>query len=182
MCSLTKWCLTWKCKWSKRVTEFFPADKIAPIDIHRCLLSVNGDQTVDVSTVRRWVVRFSSGCVYEHGMQAHVHHWQKCTADGGDCWKTVFCSWEFAVSNNVIVLFVVVSVEINGRHYFRSDLCVTASHLVVVISWYQKYLLARLCVWGASCLVIAELSLKNVLLENLWQWREKCLDVSLPAV
>jgi len=35
--------------------------------------------------VRRWVVRFSSGCVYEHGMQAHVHHWQKCTADGGDC-------------------------------------------------------------------------------------------------
>ena len=37
-------------------------------------------------------------------------------------WKIVFCSWEFALSNSVIVLFVsiVVSMEINRRHYFRS--------------------------------------------------------------
>jgi hypothetical protein len=41
------------------VTEFLYAEKIAPDDIHRRLL--NGDQTVDVSTVRRRVVRFSSG-------------------------------------------------------------------------------------------------------------------------
>jgi len=35
--------------------------KIAPLDIHQCLLDVNGDKTVDVSTVRWWVVCFSCG-------------------------------------------------------------------------------------------------------------------------
>jgi len=35
--------------------------KTAPNDIHRRLLNVYGDQTVDVSTVRRWVARFCSG-------------------------------------------------------------------------------------------------------------------------
>jgi hypothetical protein len=34
--------------------------KNALSDIHRRLLKVYGDQTVDVSTVRRWVARFSS--------------------------------------------------------------------------------------------------------------------------
>ena len=43
------------------VIEFLHAEKIAPNDIHRRLLNVYGDQTVDVSTVRRWVARFSSG-------------------------------------------------------------------------------------------------------------------------
>ena len=35
--------------------------KTVPNDIHRRLLNVYGDETVDVSTVRWWVVRFSSG-------------------------------------------------------------------------------------------------------------------------
>ena len=43
------------------VTEFLHAEKIAPNDIHRRLLNVYGDQTVDVSTVGRWVTRFGSG-------------------------------------------------------------------------------------------------------------------------
>jgi len=43
------------------VIEFLHAERIAPIDIHRRLLNVYGALTVDVSTVRRWVVRFSSG-------------------------------------------------------------------------------------------------------------------------
>jgi len=43
------------------VIELLHAEKIAPNDIHRRLLNVYGDQTVDVSTVRRWVARFSSG-------------------------------------------------------------------------------------------------------------------------
>jgi len=43
------------------VIELLHAEKIAPIDIHRRLLNVCGDQTVDVSTVRQWVARFSSG-------------------------------------------------------------------------------------------------------------------------
>jgi len=43
------------------VIEFLHAQKIAPNDIHRRLLNVYGDQTVDVGTVRRWVARFSIG-------------------------------------------------------------------------------------------------------------------------
>ena len=43
------------------VTEFLHTDKMAPTDIHRHLLNSYRDQTVDVSTVRWWVVHFSSG-------------------------------------------------------------------------------------------------------------------------
>ena len=44
------------------VIEFLHAEKKnAPNDIHRRLLNVYGDQTVDVSTMRRWVARFSNG-------------------------------------------------------------------------------------------------------------------------
>jgi len=43
------------------VIEFLHAEKNAPNDIHQCVLNVYGDQTVDVSTVRWWVARFSSG-------------------------------------------------------------------------------------------------------------------------
>ena len=32
--------------------EFLCVEEMAPTDIHRCLLKVSGDQTVDVSTVR----------------------------------------------------------------------------------------------------------------------------------
>ena len=39
--------------------ESFHVDYNAPIDIHRFSLDVSGDQTVDVSTMRQWVVGFS---------------------------------------------------------------------------------------------------------------------------
>ena len=45
------------------VTEFLRAEKIAPTDIHPHLLNVYGDQPLGVSTVRQWVVHFSSGVV-----------------------------------------------------------------------------------------------------------------------
>ena len=41
--------------------EFLHAEKIAPTDVHECLLNISGDETVDLSTVRWWVVCFSSG-------------------------------------------------------------------------------------------------------------------------
>ena len=41
--------------------EFLHVEKIAPFDFHLHLLNVHEDQTVDVSTVRWWVVCFSSG-------------------------------------------------------------------------------------------------------------------------
>ena len=60
--------------------------KMVPTDIHQCLLNVCGEQTVDVSTVRCWVVCFSSdncdsgsACAsvdfYKHGLRALAHCW-----------------------------------------------------------------------------------------------------------
>ena len=66
---------------------FLNTEKVAPSYSHQHLLNVHGDQTVDVSTVRLWMVHFSSGNrhwitssgtdYYKHGMQALVHLWQK---------------------------------------------------------------------------------------------------------
>jgi len=43
------------------VIEFLTADKIPPIEIHRRMQAVYGDQYVVVSTVRRWVRQFKDG-------------------------------------------------------------------------------------------------------------------------
>jgi len=45
----------------RSVTECLFVEKMASTDIHQHSLTVYGDQAVDVSTVRRWVLRFSSG-------------------------------------------------------------------------------------------------------------------------
>ena len=39
----------------RAVIEFLTAEKVNPIEIHRRMQAVCGDQCVDVSTVRRWV-------------------------------------------------------------------------------------------------------------------------------
>ena len=39
----------------RAVIEFLTAEKVPPIEIHRRMQAVYGDQCVDVSTVRRWV-------------------------------------------------------------------------------------------------------------------------------
>ena len=39
--------------------EFLHTEEMAPTDIHELMLSVYAGQTVDVSTVRQWVVCFS---------------------------------------------------------------------------------------------------------------------------
>jgi len=66
---------------------------MVPIDIHQCLLNIGGDPTVDVAQggvggafqqQRQWVT-FAGADFYKHGMQAAVHHWQRCTANSGDC-------------------------------------------------------------------------------------------------
>ena len=46
--------------WTKCVIEFLPALKMALIDICQHLLNIYGDQTVGVSTVRQWLLHFSS--------------------------------------------------------------------------------------------------------------------------
>ena len=45
----------------RAVIEFLTAEKIPPIEIHRRMQAVYGDQWVDVSRVRRWVRRFKDG-------------------------------------------------------------------------------------------------------------------------
>ncbi|PNF39785.1 hypothetical protein B7P43_G03494, partial [Cryptotermes secundus] len=50
----------------KCVIEFLTAKQIVPIDIHRHLLKVYRDNTVDVSTVIRWAVYFNSGKIEVH--------------------------------------------------------------------------------------------------------------------
>ena len=41
----------------RAVIEFLIAGKVPPIEIHRRMQAVYGDQRVDVNTVRRWVRR-----------------------------------------------------------------------------------------------------------------------------
>jgi hypothetical protein len=43
------------------VIEFLTGEKVPPIEIHRRMQAVCGDQCVAVSTVRRWVRRFKDG-------------------------------------------------------------------------------------------------------------------------
>ena len=43
------------------VTEFLTVEKVPPIEIHKRMQAVYGDQRVDVSTVRHWVRRFKDG-------------------------------------------------------------------------------------------------------------------------
>jgi len=45
----------------RAVIEFLTAEKVLPIEIHRRMQAVYGDQCADVSTVRRWVRRFKDG-------------------------------------------------------------------------------------------------------------------------
>ena len=46
---------------AKYGTELLHVKKMVPTDINKHMLNVDGNQPVDVSTVRRWVVHFSSG-------------------------------------------------------------------------------------------------------------------------
>ena len=59
------------------VTEFLSVEKMARINIHQCLLNVHGDQTVNVSTVRWWVVHFIS---VNSSVKDKPHSGQLCTA------------------------------------------------------------------------------------------------------
>ena len=77
--SLTKWCLTLKCLWSRGVSlNSSMWKKTAYINIYQCLLNAFGEQTVDFST-GRWMVCFSSGDTNvkdkPHSRQPHTHSW-----------------------------------------------------------------------------------------------------------
>ena len=92
--TLTERYLTWKHVWSKSVElNSSIQKKLAPIDIHCCLLNIFGDHAVDVSTMRQWwclsaVVTVTVGYLcwcrllwVQHAGSFSL--WQKCTANGG---------------------------------------------------------------------------------------------------
>jgi len=56
------------CMEQRYVIEFLHVEKMPPTDIHQCLLNISEDQTVNVRTVRRWVVCFSSGDIGSHSL------------------------------------------------------------------------------------------------------------------
>jgi len=45
----------------RAVIEFLTEEKVPPIEIHRRMQVVYGDQSVDVSTVRLWLTPFKDG-------------------------------------------------------------------------------------------------------------------------
>ena len=74
--NLTECCLTCKCLWSKAVSlNFSMHKKMALTDIHQYLLNVDGEQTVDVSIARQWVLHISSG---DNSMKDKPHSRHAC--------------------------------------------------------------------------------------------------------
>ena len=85
--------------WFKQraVIEFLTAEKVPPIEIHRQMQAVYGDQCVDVSTVRHWVrqlkrwsLRWGNGLknktpiFFKDEFQKLVQCYWKCTEVHGD--------------------------------------------------------------------------------------------------
>ena len=132
--SLTKWRLTWKCIWSKGVELNSSLRK-------KWHLLTFSDACWMCMETKQWMwAQWGVGDAFQQWRQRQcipsasadfdkhattcslmvkMHSWWWWL-----CWKIVFSSWEFALSNSVIGLFVsvVISMEINRRHYFRSDL------------------------------------------------------------
>ena len=61
------------------------------------------------SVLQQWwkQVAPTSSDFYKQSMWALTHHWWKFTASGGDCWKIMLHSWEFALSSSIIVLYCI---------------------------------------------------------------------------
>ena len=145
--SLTKWRLTWKCMWSRGVSLNSWMWKKWQL-----LTFINASWTFLEPKQWMWAQWGGGWCVSavatvtwktNHVLDGHAdfHGCGSCSLLMKMrsewwwlCWKVVFCSWGFALSNSVTVLFasVVVSMEINRRQYFWSNLCtfLKIEHLV----------------------------------------------------
>ena len=103
----------------------------------------------------------------------------------------MFCSWEFALPNSVTVLIesVVVSMEINRRHYFQSDLQICGPRQFLSTQrgpgkpkgWISMDYLYGLClshVSWAMCCSVGDVCLSSLALDCKWsaaqqQWEEQ---------
>ena len=64
----------------RAVIEILNTEKVPPIEIHRRMKAVYGDQCVDVSTVRRWVRRFKDGELGQAGLSNKIRSGRPVTA------------------------------------------------------------------------------------------------------
>ena len=90
----------------RAVIELLTAGKVPPIEIHRRMQAVYGDQCVDVSTVRRWVRRFKDGELGQEDLGDKTRSRRPVTASGqlhqdrvvelnrGDFVEKELCSFE----------------------------------------------------------------------------------------
>ena len=86
-----------------------------------CMGNVFLAKMPSLAAVKQWVT--STGADrFERSLKALVHCCQilhSCIVNGSDCWKVMFCSWEFVLSSSVIVFVGVDLVEKNRRYYFH---------------------------------------------------------------
>ena len=140
--SLTEWHLTWKCIWSKGVgLHSSMQKKLHPL--------ASTEACWKLIETKQWMwVQWGSGWCVSAVVAATVGHLHWCGLlwvwHAGSCsslvkmhndwwwlrWKMVFCSWEFSLSNNVIVPFVsaVVSMEIKRGITFRATYIYIYTH------------------------------------------------------
>jgi hypothetical protein len=64
----------------RTVIVFLNVEKVPPIKIHRRMKAVYGDQCVDVSTVRCWVMRFKDGELGQVGLNDKIQTGRPVTA------------------------------------------------------------------------------------------------------
>jgi len=106
---------------------------MAPTDIHLHLLNVYGDQTVGMSTMRQWVVRFSSD-LNDSGSPLLVQTvrsaaYRLLLIAGENAYLMVVTVEKLHVVaenllNQIVIVFfvsVVVCMEMNMWHYFFSN-------------------------------------------------------------
>jgi len=78
----------------RAVIELLTAEKVPPMEIHRRMQAVYGDQCVDASTVRRWVRRFKHGELGQADLSDKTRSGRPVTASDQlhqDCAEELIC-------------------------------------------------------------------------------------------
>lgn len=65
-------------------------------------------------------------------LSKHLGEAPTCVAKGGASAEKLFLSWELALWNNIIVLFVIVSMYVNRRHHFWATYVYLKTFLMVL--------------------------------------------------
>ena len=85
-----------------------------------------------MTAVNQWV--FSTGAgFYECSMQALAHCWRTCKANGGGCVEKWFIAENLPYQSFMLFVSVVVSMEINRKHYVQSNLWICVPRQLLLI-------------------------------------------------